>query len=378
MIINTFVNTKFLTANHNKGNSYWFTTQLLEWNHIDNDRMMPWKGEKDPYKIWLSEIILQQTRVEQGRAYYNRFINQFPTIQQLASATDITVFKLWEGLGYYSRCKNLLETARFISGSLAGIFPRTYDEILQLKGIGPYTAAAISSFAYDLPHAVVDGNVMRVLARFFAIGDPVDSTVGKKLFTSVAGKLLDTKSPATYNQAIMDFGATVCKPQSPLCSSCCLVSKCAAFRSGSVDLYPVKINKLVKRNRWFYYIVAEYKGKFLIRKRTRKDIWQNLYEFILVENDKIITYKKLLFTKKIAMIIGDNYKVLGISKQYRQQLTHQTIHGCFIHIEWDKKHQLDEFIAVTRSGLDKLAFPRFITKYFADEGHRFSNQNGKI
>ena len=197
-----------------------FSRILQKWNREKNTRQMPWKGEKDPYKIWLSEIILQQTRVEQGLNYYNNFIKTFPDVHKLAKAPEEKIFKLWEGLGYYTRCRNLIASARYISKELKGKFPDTYEEIKALKGVGPYTAAAISSFAFNLPHAVVDGNVFRVLARIFGISTPIDSTEGKKKFTELANKLLDKKQPGFYNQAIMDFGAVICKPAPCLQSLC--------------------------------------------------------------------------------------------------------------------------------------------------------------
>ncbi|HLA58283.1 MAG TPA: hypothetical protein VK622_05965, partial [Puia sp.] len=203
-----------------------FTDRLLEWNKHQNIRSMPWKGIKDPYKIWLSEIILQQTRVEQGWSYYEKFVKAFPTIDDLARAPEEKVFKLWEGLGYYSRCKNLIHTARYISSELNGIFPDNYEDILLLKGIGPYTAAAISSFAFNEPRAVVDGNVQRVLSRYFGIAIPIDSLQGKKLFQELAQTLLDKSFAGIYNQEIMDFGAVVCKPQNPLCTQCVHQQNC--------------------------------------------------------------------------------------------------------------------------------------------------------
>src|SRR6187549_1636680 len=197
-----------------------FTPTLLDWNNNENTRSMPWKGEKDPYRIWLSEIILQQTRVEQGWAYYENFILNYPTVRDLAAAPEEAVFRLWQGLGYYARCKNMLAAARQIVEQFHGHFPNTYDAIQSLKGVGPYTAAAIASFAFNLPHAVLDGNVYRVLSRFFGIDEPIDSTKGKQLFTGIAGRVLSQKEPGLFNQAIMDFGATVCKPVAPLCSLC--------------------------------------------------------------------------------------------------------------------------------------------------------------
>ena len=344
-----------------------FSRLLLLWNEQVNRRSMPWKGEKDPYKIWLSEIILQQTRVEQGLEYYNRYIKKYPTVKKLAAAEESDVFKLWEGLGYYSRCKNLIATAKIISHEFDGKFPGTYEEILKLKGIGPYTAAAISSFAFNLPHAVVDGNVMRVLARYFGINTPIDSTAGKKIFSALANDLLAKNEPARYNQAIMDFGATVCKPQLPACSNCYLNKNCTAFNRNETDRYPVKEKKLVKKERWFYYLVAEYKNEFLVKKRTQKDIWQNLHEFILLEKDSSTEVKKLLASDPVMNRIGKNYKLLGISKTYKQQLTHQTIHGYFIHIQLTKKMVENGYESIEKSKMRKLAFPRLITTYFEDE-----------
>lgn len=219
-----------------------FAQALLQWHRHHNVRAMPWKGEKDPYRIWLSEIMLQQTRVEQGLPYYEKFIAAFPTIRHLAAAPDQQVFKLWEGLGYYSRCRNLLATARYIAHERDGAFPATYNEILALKGVGGYTAAAIASFAYNLPHAVLDGNVYRVLARIHGMDTPTDSAEGKKLFSELAQQQLPKEEPAAYNQAIMDFGATVCKPM-PECRACFFASHCRAFEEGKQLQLPVKKKK---------------------------------------------------------------------------------------------------------------------------------------
>ena len=333
--------------------------------------MMPWKGEKDPYKIWLSEIILQQTRVEQGLGYYNRYIEKYPTVNKLAAAPETAVFKLWEGLGYYSRCKNLINTAKFIAGDLKGKFPATYDDILKLKGIGPYTASAIASFAYNLPHAVVDGNVMRVLSRYFGISTPIDSTEGKKYFSLLANRLIDKTKPALYNQAIMDFGATVCKPQQPLCLKCILKTECTAFKKDLVQSLPVKENKPIKKHRWFYYVIASYKSSFFVRKRTGKDIWQNLHEFILIENDKAVSPEKIIDSQAFEKIAGKNYELVKISGKYKQQLTHQTINGWFIHVDINKKIALKDHELIEKSKMQELAFPRFITAYFNTEGKPF-------
>jgi A/G-specific adenine glycosylase len=234
--------------------STYFTKQLLYWNQTANHRSMPWKGESDPYKIWLSEVILQQTRVDQGRAYYEKFIQAYPTIQDLAKAKDEKVFKLWEGLGYYNRCRNLLHTARHISNHSKGIFPNTYEGLLALKGIGPYTAAAIASFAFNLPYAVVDGNVFRVLARFHGISTPTDTKEGITLFNTLSNQHFAKDQPGAYNQAIMDFGATVCTPSNPDCVACNLSSKCVAFNVNKVNQLPVKIKRITKKKRHFEYV----------------------------------------------------------------------------------------------------------------------------
>ena len=337
------------------------------WNSEHNKRTMPWKGEADPYRIWLSEIILQQTRVEQGLEYYNRFILKYPDVKSLAVADDNEVFKLWEGLGYYSRCKNLLATARKIAFEFAGIFPDKYEDILNLNGIGPYTASAIASFAFNLPYAVLDGNVFRVMSRFFGINTPIDSITGKKNFTTLAHSLMDSSRPALYNQAIMDFGATVCKPQLPLCSICMLKKNCIAFVSNRVKDLPVKEKKLIKQKRYFYYIIADYKGKIYVRKRVEKDIWQNLWEFILLENNKKIPVET--FTKSVefsALFSGQTIKITSTGF-YKQQLTHQTIEGAFVYVKCSLPFINNNYIGMNKKELATLAFPRFITKLFEND-----------
>ncbi len=346
----------------------YFGKKLLKWNAEENTRAMPWKGEKDPYKIWLSEIILQQTRVEQGWNYYNRFVAAFPTIQHLAKAPENKVFKLWEGLGYYSRCKNLILTAKKIAIEYKGVFPGKYEDILQLKGVGPYTAAAIASFAFNLPHAVVDGNVFRVLARYFNNSTAIDSIIGKKLFTTLAQTLLDKKQPGTYNQAIMDFGATVCKPQQPLCNSCPLKKNCAAFIIGAVNQLPVKDKKITVKNRWFNYLVVQHINEVLVKKRGEGDIWENLYDFILVETDSAIELPAITSMPLLTKMFGSkNSKVNQQSAPYKQKLTHQIINGQFINITLNKKTTPKGYHWAHISQLDKLAFPKIITTYLKDK-----------
>ncbi len=349
-------------------NRAFFTPQLLSWNKGQNTRKMPWKGEKDPYKIWLSEIILQQTRVDQGLDYYNRFVKTFPTIKHLAKAPETTVFKLWEGLGYYTRCKNLIATARYISKELNGKFPDTYEGILALKGVGPYTAAAIGSFAFNMPKAVLDGNVFRVLARYFGIETPIDSTEGKKIFTALAEDLLDKKNPAIYNQALMDFGAVICKPQLPLCNDCPLKKKCVAIAKGAIARLPVKEKSIIKKTRWFYYVIVEYQHQYYVRKRGSKDIWENLHEFILVESKASITVDDLFKLPALKAIIPRRQlNIVSVSGVYKQQLTHQTICGQFIRVTVNKPLVVKGYELIAKGRLELLPFPKFITNYLKDK-----------
>ena len=346
-----------------------FTRKLLQWNRSQNRREMPWKGEKDPYRIWLSEIILQQTRVEQGLGYYRRFITQYPDIHQLAAAPAEQVYKLWEGLGYYTRCKNLLHTAKRISAEMQGNFPRNYEEILQLKGVGPYTAAAISSFAYELPYAVLDGNVFRVLARYFGISEPVNSPAGRKIFESLATDLLDRKKPSVYNQAIMDFGATVCKPLSPGCTACTLRHGCHAFQKDLVLLLPVKEKKQLIRRRWFYFLVCEWNGRFAVRKRGSGDIWENLFEFPSFEAGLELSGRRLSSAaRKSGLLTG--YSAFTADGNFEQQLTHQRIHGHFFIVSLDHRKSLQgDWTWVAGDRIHKLAFPRILREYIRHSRH---------
>ena len=329
---------------------------------------MPWKGEKDPYKIWLSEIILQQTRVEQGWNYYNKFIEAFPTIRHLARAPEKKIFKMWEGLGYYTRCKNLIATARKISDEYKGVFPSTYNEIKQLKGIGPYTAAAISSFAFNEPQAVVDGNVQRVISRYFGITTPIDTAEGKKQYQQLAQQLLHVRQPGIYNQAIMDFGAVICKPQNPLCKECIQKNECKAVKENLVKQLPVKAKSLVKKERWLYYFVLQVDDKVYLRKRTGRDIWENLHEFILMETKgpQEDEPAKLLWLKKL--MGRQNFRVMNTSRVFSQQLTHQVIHGQFITVSTNKPVTgLKDYRLTPRSQLKKHAFPRLINTFLNEK-----------
>lgn len=341
-----------------------FVQALLRWNKKENKRQMPWKGEKDPYKIWLSEIILQQTRVEQGLKYYENFIKTFPHVDGLAKAPPEKIFKLWEGLGYYSRCKNLIETATHISTELKGVFPSEYNSILKLKGVGVYTAAAIASFAYNLPFAVVDGNVLRVLSRIFDIDTPIDTAEGKKEFSALAQSMLPKLKAGEYNQAIMDFGAVICKPL-PLCESCFFASQCKAFLQGKQLFLPVKKNKVKIKERWLNYLILRYKDEVAVRQRITKDIWQQLFEFLLIETPKPASLKKVLkeFEKQYS---GTDYFFISSLKGVKQKLTHQTICFNFIVIGLNNKEPVKDFLWVSIPSLNQIAFPKTLKKFIAE------------
>lgn len=345
-----------------------FTKRLLHWHRHHNTRSLPWKGEADPYKIWLSEILLQQTRAEQGLPYYYKFVTAYPTVQALAAAADDEAYKLWEGLGYYARCRNMLATSRQVAVEFGGSFPQSYEGLLRLKGVGPYTAAAIASFAFGLPHAVVDGNVYRVLARYFGITTATDSTEGKKLFQSLADDVLDRRAPAEFNQAIMDHGATICTPALPKCDACPVADACIARRDGLIDLLPVRAKKAAVRPRYFNYLLIHFKDSVWIHQRSEKDIWQGLYEPLLIESIAPLDRKSLQKQELFRLL------KLNEAPEYEgclsQRLTHQLIHSRFfsITIEVPLACSTDGFWAPLTS-LKDYAFPRSLVTFFEKKGY---------
>lgn len=344
-----------------------FAEGLLYWNKTENKRQMPWKGEKDPYRIWLSEIMLQQTRVEQGLPYFERFVAAFPTIRHLADAPDQQVMKLWEGLGYYSRCRNLLATARHIAYHLAGRFPDTYEEILALKGVGPYTAAAIASFAYNLPHAVLDGNVYRVLSRIHGIDIPTDSAEGKLLFATLAQQQLPAGEAAAYNQAIMDFGAVVCKPL-PECSTCFFREDCRAFGQGRQLSLPVKEKSGQVTERHFFYLVLRHGNEVALHQRQGRDIWEGLWEFLLFETGAAATWQLVeAEASKAWNLHPSQYLRIGTRFSTRQRLTHRMVHLAFEQIELTEKPVLDGLQWVPLPQLNDYPFPKSIRQFVMEE-----------
>lgn len=323
---------------------------------------MPWKGEKNPYYIWLSEVILQQTRVEQGLPYFERFKKEFPTVQGLAKAPEDKVMKLWQGLGYYSRARNLHFTAKYVANELNGTFPPTFEELRKLKGVGDYTAAAIASFAYNEKRAVVDGNVIRVLSRVFGIQTPFDTTVGKKEFAALAQKLIDDKRPGIYNQAIMDFGSLVCTPQKPLCEECPLQRTCVAYNKDMVAELPIRANRTVIKQRYFNYLFITDGKEILIQKREGKDIWAGLYQLPLLETEKPLTRN---LQKAIAAYLGTDSFTIGERYIETQMLSHRKIHFNFLAVQVAgfKKLQLPQTERVKLNKLHEYAFPRTIHLY---------------
>lgn len=349
-----------------------FSKKLLLWNSTENTRQMPWKGEKNPYLIWLSEIILQQTRVDQGLPYYEKFVSKYPTVKLLAKAKEKEVFKLWEGLGYYNRCRNLISSAKIIASVHQGRFPSSLERILELPGIGPYTAAAIASFAFGLPCAVLDGNVQRVLARYFGISAGFQSAAGKSLYQSLAQALLYQNDPAIYNQAIMDFGAVICKPKNPLCEHCLLSKNCQAFQHDWVGLLPHASKPAQRKIRWFYYFIVDAgDGKYWVRERKKKDIWENLFEFVLWETGKIMPQRRIQNSGFVQEHFGKaGFRILHISGMLTQTLTHQTINGQFVHIRLNKRRKsLPEYQLINGDQLNQYPFPRLIRAYLNESAH---------
>lgn len=326
-----------------------FQQTILKW-YDQNQRDLPWRKTLDPYKIWLSEIILQQTRVNQGLPYYHSFIKKYPLVELLANAEEKDVLRLWQGLGYYSRARNLHACSKEIVEKYGGFFPQTYSEIIKLKGIGPYTAAAIASFAYKEPVAVVDGNVTRVLARVYGIDKDFHTPEGKKIFWDLAGSLIDKQNPDQYNQAIMEFGAVHCTPANPSCADCVFKNGCFANIHKLQKLLPVKKKKTKVTARYFQYLVIEYDGKLLFKRRDASDIWQGLYDFYLIENRNSIEESKN--RHELFGIVEKNKSTLvSVSEIYTHKLSHQLIQAVFFHYKI-----IEECLAVEILKCAKLAF----------------------
>jgi A/G-specific adenine glycosylase len=305
---------------------------LTVW-YQQNTRDLPWRTKNDPYFVWVSEIILQQTRVEQGIDYFIRFIEHFPDVKSLANAHENDVLKVWQGLGYYSRARNMHAAARQIMNEFNGIFPDTYINILKLKGIGSYTASAIASISLGLPYPAVDGNVYRVLSRMFGIETPIDTIKGKKEFTDLANELLDQKNPGKFNEALMEFGALQCTPQNPDCNTCPFSDQCMAFALNTITKLPVKSKKAKAKNRFFNYLFIRQEQFIYLEKREENDIWRNLYQFPLIESPKTLNLDELLVNEQFKSIFKDkNITIISLTPEIIHILTHQKLHIRFIEI----------------------------------------------
>ena len=339
-----------------------FARLLIEWYH-EHKRDLPWRNTNDPYLIWISEIILQQTRVAQGYAYYQRFIERFPNLESLAASEENEVLKYWQGLGYYSRARNLHQAAI----SVNGVFPVKYEDILKLKGVGTYTAAAICSFAYNQPHAVVDGNVYRVLSRFFGINEPIDSGKGKKIFASLAHDLLDKIQPALYNQAIMDFGALQCTPLSPDCTVCPFKNRSSAFNHNMVSCLPIKQNKTKTSERFFYYLLIRDNGNIYLNKRTENDIWKNLYELPLIESNTALAVDDFIRKQEFASIFKENSVVnVRLLNKTKHVLSHRIIYADFYELEAQdiKMDFLSKYTRLNMADLELYPVSRLMHNFF--------------
>jgi len=350
---------------------------LIKWYQLHH-RDLPWRNTKNPYEIWLSEVILQQTRVDQGLNYYEKFTAKYPTIQALAATSENIVLKDWEGLGYYSRARNLLFTANFICEKLEGKFPKSYNEIIKLKGIGPYAAAAISSFAFEEERAVVDGNVYRTLSRIFGISTPIDSTAGKKEFQALADELIKDEKPSIHNQAMMEFGALQCTPKNPECENCPFNDSCFAFKHDLISELPVKSKKTKQTKRHFTYLVVSDGEHLLLNKRSEKGIWANLFEFPVIESANEKEQLAIQQTDAWNTLVNQtNGNVKFKSNTYKHILSHQIISAVFFEIKLSEMPLITdkENLIINKSELNQYALPKLLINYLSDRDDLLSLLN---
>lgn len=340
--------------------------QKLHTWYQENKRDLPWRHTIDAYHIWISEIILQQTQVAQGLPYYLRFIEYFPTVEALADAVEDEVLKLWQGLGYYSRARNMHYAAKQVIASFNGVFPTKYEDLITLKGVGDYTAAAVSSFSSGESKACVDGNVIRVICRLFGINIPYDTGEGKKSISSVANELLDKNNSSAHNQAIMEFGALQCTPQNPNCENCPLQSQCVAFSQNTVQDLPVKSKKTKVQNVYLYYFVIQHQNTIILQQRTNSGIWKNMYEFPLLESNKKRSKQEVLFhiNKTFPDLSGAD---ICFSKNYAHILSHRKISALFIHINTPNPLPLlPKTLSISIDNFDNYPVSRLIERFWED------------
>ena len=339
---------------------------IINW-YEENHRDLPWRHNPTPYQVWLSEIILQQTRVNQGWEYYLRFIEKWPTVSDLAQASEEEVLKMWQGLGYYSRARNLNKCARQVVEQHGGQFPQNFEQLKQLQGVGNYTAAAIASIAFGLPHAVVDGNVYRVLARLFDIDTPININEGQKLFAQLADELLNRNQPGLHNQAMMEFGALHCTPKNPNCLLCPLQTQCLALANQTVLQRPVKLAKTKVTIRYFNYLVIRINDSVYLHKRSDNDIWKNLYDFPCIESQKPMTVEEVIASNDFIQLIENKpFTIIKISPILTHKLTHRTILAQFIEIKLEQKLlqiQTKDLFLAHETELGSFPIPRLIDLY---------------
>jgi len=345
---------------------HFLNTQIHHWYSI-NRRDLPWRNYRNPYYIWLSEVILQQTRIDQGLTYYNKFVDEFPEIKDLAEASEDQVLKLWQGLGYYSRARNLHFTAKYITKNLNGKFPDTYEEIRKLKGIGNYTAAAISSISFNLEHAAIDGNVFRVLSRYFGIFEPTDTSRGKSYFQELANNLIKGTDPGMHNQSLMEFGAIQCVPKNPDCESCPLQNRCYAKSMQKINELPVKKKKIIQQDRFLNYLVIKSNYSTFLRKRINNDIWRNLFEFPVIETYEKTELNELINSKDFKEIVNMNAIIEHSGNWKLHILTHRRIHYRMIRISIPEfGANQNEYIHVNRQDISNFAVPKLLESYIDD------------
>ncbi len=340
-----------------------FSERILAW-YSTHKRALPWRETKNPYVIWLSEIILQQTRVEQGMPYFLRFVDNYPNVTKFADADEADILRLWQGLGYYSRARNMHKASKQVIDLHKGVFPVDYHDLLKLPGVGEYTAAAISSFANNQPYAVLDGNVFRVLARYFGINEPINSTTGKKIFANLAAEMLDLNNPAEYNQAIMDFGSMQCKPKNPNCEECILRLDCVAYQDNLVDQLPQKIKAKKSRDRFFHYFIVQKEDSVLMSQRTEGDVWANLFEFPMIETTTDLNVAELVQMKEYQEAFG-NIQPIQIKGQVKHILSHQNIFAKFYSLNIDNMElgKKNHWNYCLLENLDKLAKHKLISSF---------------
>ncbi len=344
------------------------TATLISW-YLQHKRDLPWRHTRDPYAIWLSEVILQQTRVNQGMDYYYRFLELFPTVNDLASANEGEVLKAWQGLGYYSRARNLHATAKKVAGEMGGVFPRTAAEMKLLKGVGDYTAAAIASFCFDECVPVLDGNVQRVVSRILAMEEPVDKPQGKTALYKVLHEWIDPLNPAMFNQAIMEFGALQCTPQKPNCQACPLKDGCLAFASGRQTDFPMKAAKTKVADLWMTYIVAVYEGQVLVRHRQHSGIWRGLYDFPSIDSDVALDTSTALLQWCDGRVTEGNAVLCSAPIELFHVLSHRRIHAVFLEVRLPNKistHESEQWLPIDE--LESLGVSRLVDRYIREHG----------